>query len=99
MGSENSSNSNNNNLNTNPKTQDSIEGLGTPRKQPFRKRLYSDPQDFPPDSEMLPKIRRHSLTNVTELVSNLHNSTNVIPSQTNDSKILSSFDITRFQKK
>ena len=98
MGSENSSNSNNNNLNTNPKTQDSIEGLGTPRKQPFRKRLYSDPQDFPPDSEMLPKIRRHSLTNVTELVSNLHNSTNVIPSQTNDSKILSSFDINKKRK-
>ena len=93
MGSENSSNSNNRNLNNNPKIPDSYEGLGTPRKQPFRKRLYSDPQDFPPDSEILPKIRRHSITNATDLVSNLHNSINVIPSKSKDSKILKKYDI------
>ena len=98
MGSENSSNSNNNNLNKNPKNQESIEGLGVPRKQPFRKRLYSDPQDFPPDSEMLPKIRRHSITNNNNFESNLHNSINEIPSKNKDSKILSSFDINNKRK-
>ena len=42
--------------------------------QPFRHRLYSDPQEMPKDNEKLQPIRRHSNIKETNFQSNLSNS-------------------------
>ena len=78
MGTENTSQQNNNqnnpNLNSNTNNENTSEQLGISRLQPRRHRLYSDPQQLPPDSEKLQPIRRHSNINMANLTSNLHNS-------------------------
>ena len=84
MGSDNSPQKDNHNLNSNNiNNEDLYEGLGVSRLQPRRHRLYSDPQQLPPDSEKLQPIRRHSNISDTNLVSNLHNSISTFPSKNN----------------
>ena len=49
----------------------SNKNIGDLGPQPFRHRLYSDPQEMPKDNEKLQPIRRHSNINVTNLQSKL----------------------------
>ena len=48
--------------------------MGDFHPQPYRHRLYSDPQEMPKDNEKLQPIRRHSNINVTNFQSNLSSS-------------------------
>ena len=88
MGTENTSQQNNNqnnpNLNSNTNNENTSDQLGISRLQPRRHRLYSDPQQLPPDSEKLQPIRRHSNINMANLTSNLHNSITSFPSKGNN---------------
>ena len=84
MGVENDIKKNNNNY----QDQNNLTNeLGVPRLQPKRRRLYSDPQRLPPDSEKLPAIRRHSNLNHVNFVSNLHKSIGSFPLKGNNSNI------------
>ena len=92
MGSDNSSKTNSKDLNQNFKNQNSVEGLGVPRQQQRRHRLYSDPQQLPSDSEKLQPIRRHSNINCTNLTSNLHNSVGSFPQKKEDQNLPSAYE-------
>ena len=54
-----------------PQKTNSNKNIGDLGPQPFRHRLYSDPQEMPKDNEKLQPIRRHSNINVTNLQSKL----------------------------
>ena len=88
MGSENTT-TNNEELNQNHEMQYDSEGLGVPRKQPFRQRLNSDPQDYPSDNEKLRPIRRYSLKNNSNdfMSSNLRNSLGAVSPKNKDSNL------------
>jgi len=88
MGSENTT-TNNEKLNHNHEIQYSSEGLGTPRKQSYRQRLNSDPQDYPSDNEKLRRIRRYSLKNNSNECnsSNLHISIGALSPKNKDSNL------------
>ena len=57
-----------------PQKINSTKNIGNLGPQPFRHRLYSDPQEMPKDDEKLQPIRRHSNINVTNLHSSLKSS-------------------------
>ena len=97
MGSDNTNETNNKNQDLNLKAVYSTDGLGAPRQQPRRQRLYSDPQQLP-DNEKLQPIRRHSNINSLNLNSNLHNSMKPFPSQNNDSNMTPLFKRTDKRK-
>ena len=88
MGSENTT-TNNEELNQNHELQYDSEGLGVSRKQPFRQRLNSDPQDYPSDNEKLRPIRRYSLKNNSNdfMSSNLRNSLGAVSPKNKDSNL------------
>ena len=101
MGSENSSQKDNQNLNSNNLNNQNLSeglGLGAPRLQPRRHRLYSDPQQLPSDSEKLQPIRRHSNKNGTSFVSNLHNSISTFSSKKDNSNISNELERTGKRK-
>ena len=98
MGSESPSKSNSNDLYLNQKNYDSSEGLGVPRTQQRRHRLYSDPQQLPTDSEKLQPIRRHSNIIDPNLTLNLHNSIGTLPEKKEDSNYPLLSETTRQRK-
>ena len=89
MGTEQTSNSQTNSNSNTPQKINIYQSLGENRTKPYRPRLYSDPQDMPPDKEKLQPIRRHSNIDVTHLSSSLSNSTK--KEEDKDKKVYPSF--------